>query len=62
MELSSVQKDALARARRHFGRCWKAKLGQCWLNASYPPELQDVAPYLQRLRNTLGPGGLSKLK
>jgi len=60
--LSTVQSEALTRARRHFGRCWKAKLRQCWLHASYPPELRDVAPHLQHLRNTLGPSGLSRLK
>jgi len=60
--LSTVQSEALVKARRHFGRCWKAQLRRCWLQAHYPSALRDAAPYLQQLRNTLGPSGLCTLK
>lgn len=60
--LSADQQEALAKARHHFGRGWKSKLQQCWMHANYPHELEDVAPHLQRLRNTLGPSGLSNLQ
>ena len=60
--LPTAQNDALTRVRRHFGRRWKDKLRQCWMHASYPPELRDMAPHLQHIRNTLGPSGLSRLK
>lgn len=53
--------EALARAQAYFGCLWKADLRRCWMQATYPQALQDIAPILQHLRNTLGPSGLSRL-
>jgi len=56
------QREALEKARRHFGHCWKRELGYCWERASYPVELRDVEADLQRVRNTIGRRGLYRLK
>lgn len=56
------QREALEKARRHFGRCWKSELGFCWERTSYPVELRDVEADLQRIRNTIGRRGLYRLK
>ncbi len=62
MNLTSDQLNALEKARRHFGRCWKAELSACWARSSYPVELREVDTALQRIRNTIGPSGLMRLK
>ncbi len=62
MTLTSEQLNALEKARCHFGRRWKAELSACWARSSYPIELCDVDAQLQRIRNTIGPSGLARLR
>jgi hypothetical protein len=53
--ISDDQMDALKNYSEKHGRSWKNKLQASWMSGG------DHGPELQRLRNTIGPSGLSKI-
>jgi hypothetical protein len=53
---------AVARFRAANGRFWKARLRQCWENATYRGIAPEDASLLQWARNALGPTWLHNLR
>lgn len=63
-ELTEQEIQALTKAKKMFGRTWKADLRTCWMNAHYPLFDFNIGCILQSLRNSskFGPLGLIKVK
>jgi hypothetical protein len=62
MILSSEELAAIDAVKAACGRVWKKELRLAWESGKYPRSLKpDDRAYLQRLRNKIGPSGLSKL-
>ena len=49
--MTKEQASAIEAAQKHWGRCWKSKLRQSWMNGKYPASLKEHVPHLQQLRN-----------
>jgi len=60
--MTEEQLTALKRFKNANGRTWKFKLNVCWMRALYPGVSDADGCLLQRVRNSIGPSGLVKLK
>ncbi|CDG98599.1 hypothetical protein XBP1_390017 [Xenorhabdus bovienii str. puntauvense] len=60
--MNEQQKHAIQSVINLYGRIWKSKLLNHWMNSKYPYSLSSVSGTLQQIRNELGPSWLSKFK
>lgn len=57
MKPTPEQLAALRKWARIYGRNWKGLLRDAWMTGNYDGN-DDIAGYLQQVRNTLGPSWL----
>ncbi|MDE9429868.1 hypothetical protein [Xenorhabdus bovienii] len=60
--MNEQQQHAIQSVIDIYGRTWKSKLLNNWINSKYPYSLSNVSGTLQQIRNEFGSSWLSKFK